>query len=109
MLNKEKPYVLLVAELIYKKIIDIKKNPDFSNINAIEAFIGSSTYLDISKGNFHDRLISKLSKNNFTKKVSDETIKLLHIQKNISIKQLIQFQDLLCKKSLSIRNMAKSF
>ena len=68
MLNKEKPYVLLVAELIYKKIIDIKKNPDFSNINAIEAFIGSSTYLDISKGNFHDRLISKLSKNNFTKK-----------------------------------------
>ena len=101
MLNKEKPYVLLVAELIYKKIIDIKKkNPDFSNINAIEAFIGSSTYLDISKGNFHDRLISKLSKNNFTKKkVSDETIKLLHIQKNISIKQLIQFQDFYYAKS----------
>ena len=101
MLNKEKPYVLLVAELIYKKIIDIKKkNPDFSNINAIEAFIGSSTYLDISKGNFHDRLISKLSKNNFIKKkVSDETIKLLHIQKNISIKQLIQFQDFYYAKS----------
>ena len=45
MVSKEKPYVLLVAELIYTKISEIKKkNPEFSNINAIENFIGSKVY-----------------------------------------------------------------
>ena len=43
--TKVKPYVLLVAELIYFKVCEIKKiNPDFSNINAIETFIGTKTY-----------------------------------------------------------------
>ena len=42
MSSKEKPYVILVAELIYLKISEIKKkNPEFTNINAIEAFIGT--------------------------------------------------------------------
>ena len=40
--SKEKPYILLVAELIYLEVYKIKiSNPDFSNINAIETFIGS--------------------------------------------------------------------
>jgi len=40
--SKEKPYVLLAAELIYLKVCEIKKeNPDLSNINAIESFISS--------------------------------------------------------------------
>jgi len=40
MISKEKPYVLYVAELIYLKICQIKKkNPDFSNINALESFM----------------------------------------------------------------------
>ena len=42
MSSKEKPYILLVAELIYSEVYRLKKkNSDFSNINAIEAFIGS--------------------------------------------------------------------
>ena len=42
--SKEKPYVLLVAEAIYLKVCEIKKrNPELSNINAIENFIGSTT------------------------------------------------------------------
>ena len=46
MQSKEKPYVLLVAELIYLKVSEIKnKNPDFSNINAIEAFRGTGSTL----------------------------------------------------------------
>ena len=66
MVSKEKPYVLLVAELIYSEICKIKKlNPDFSNINAIEAFIGSDVYKNISSGKFHDDLSKKLEKNNF--------------------------------------------
>ena len=84
--SKEKPYILLVAELIYSKICKIKKkNPEFSNINSIESFIGTETYQEISSGKFHDELFKKLEKNNYIdkktkKKIPDETIKLLHIQ-----------------------------
>ena len=96
MQSKKKPYVLLVAELIYSKVCELKKkNPELSNINAIENFIGSTTYNEISSGKFHDDLITKLSK----KKVSEETIRLLHIQKDLSIKQLIQFPELYFAKS----------
>ena len=50
MRSKEKPYILLVAELIYLKICDIKKiNPEFSNINAIETFIGSAELINLTK------------------------------------------------------------
>ena len=101
----EKPYVLLVAELIYSKICQIKKtSPELSNINAIENFIGTETYKKISGGKFHEELIYKLSKNNFIdsktkKKIPEETIRLLQIQKDITIKQLIQFPDLYYAKS----------
>ena len=96
MQSKKKPYVLLVAELIYSKVCDLKKkNPELSNINAIENFIGSTTYNEISSGKFHDDLITKLSK----KKAPEETIRLLHIQKDLSIKQLIQFPELYFAKS----------
>ena len=96
MLPKEKPYVLLVAEAIYSKVCEIKKkNPELTTANAIENFIGSKTYKEISSGKFHDELIDKVSK----KRVSEETLKLLHIQKNLSVKQLIQFPELYYAKS----------
>ena len=42
MSSKDKPYILLVAEIIYIEISKIKKNnPGFSNIDAIDNFIGS--------------------------------------------------------------------
>ncbi len=103
--HREKPYVLLVAELIYSEICKIKKNnPDFTNISAIEAFIGTKTYKDIGDGVFHDKLIDRLSKNNFIdkktkKKIPEETIKLLQIQKDLMIKQLIKFPELYYAKS----------
>ena len=105
MVSKEKPYVLLAAELIYLKVCKIKKsNPDFSNINAIEAFISSEEYQDISSGKFHDDLIQKLKKNKFIdkktkKKIPQETIELLQIQKDVMIKQLIKFPELYYAKS----------
>ena len=96
MSSKEKPYVLLVAEAIYLKVCEIKKrNPELSNINAIENFIGSTTYNEISSGKFHDKLINRVSK----KKIPEETLKLLHIQKDLSVKQLIQFPELYYAKS----------
>tara|TARA_Y100000287_G_C14225051_1_gene358484 strand:+ start:714 stop:1151 length:438 start_codon:yes stop_codon:yes gene_type:complete len=105
MKSKEKPYVLLVAELIYLQVCEIKKkNSNFSNINAIENFISTTTYEKISTGEFHDELLNKLEKNNFIdhktkKKIPEETIKLLHIQKDMMKKQLIQFPDLYYTKS----------
>ena len=102
---KDKPYVILVAELIYSKICEIKNlNPELSNINAIENFIGTETYENISSGNFHEKLIDKLKKNRFIdqntqKKIPEETIKLLQIQKDITVKQLIKFPDLYYAKS----------
>ena len=62
----ERPYVLFVAEKIYLEIFKIKKNnPDFSNIDAVENFIGTKLYKEISSGKFHDEWFEKLKKNNF--------------------------------------------
>tara|TARA_B100001758_G_C18315234_1_gene560127 strand:- start:256 stop:693 length:438 start_codon:yes stop_codon:yes gene_type:complete len=103
--SKERPYVLFVAEIIYKEICDIKKkNPSFSNIDAIEGFIGSVSYKKISSGQFHDEWLQNLKKNNFIdidtkKKIPEETIKLLKMQKEMMIKQLIQFPSLYYTKS----------
>ena len=70
--SKEKPYVLLVAEAIYLKVCEIKKrNPELSNINAIENFIGSTTYNEISSGKFHDELIEKVSKKKYLQRHLD--------------------------------------
>ena len=102
---KEKPYVLLVAELIYFKVSEIKKlNPDFSNIDAIENFIGTETYKEIGSGKFHENLMNKLKNNNFIdkitkKKIPKDTIEILQIQKEVMIKQLIQFPELYYTKS----------
>ena len=63
MVSKEKPYVLLVAELIYLEICEIKKKIQiFLILMLIEAFIGSEIYKKISSGKFHDELIKKLKK-----------------------------------------------
>ena len=103
--SKERPYILFVAEIIYSKICEIKKkNPGFSNIDAIDNFIGSETYNEISSGKFHDMWFDELSKNNFIdkktkKKIPEETLRLLKIQKEMMIKQLIQFPDLYYAKS----------
>ncbi len=103
--SKERPYVLFVAEKIYKEIVEIKKkNPELSNLDAIDTFIGSETYNYISSGKFHDDWLNKLNQNNFIdkktkKEIPKETIKLLNIQKEMMIKQLIQFPDLYFTKS----------
>ena len=105
MKSKEKPYVLFVAEVIYLKICEIKnKNPHFSNIDAIENFIGSKIYNNVSSGKFHDDWFKELEKQNFIdkktqKKIPDETIKLLRVQKDMMVKQLIKFPDLYYAKS----------
>ncbi len=105
MQSKEKPYVLYVAELIYKKVCEIKKkNSNFSNIDSIENFIGSETYKKISSGKFHNDWLSELEKNDYIdkktkKKIPEETIRLLQVQKDMMVKQLIQFPNLYYAKT----------
>ena len=105
MQSQKKPYVLYVAELIYSEISQIKKNNlDISSNDAIEAFIGSKKYDEISSGKFHDEWFDQLKNDKFIdkktkKKVPDETIRLLQLQKEMVIKQLIQFPNLYYSKS----------
>ncbi len=69
MISKEKPYVLFVAEKIYLEISKIKKNnPDISNIDAIDTFMGTDFYEKVSSGKFHDDWFDDLKKNNFIDK-----------------------------------------
>ena len=103
--SKERPYILFVAEIIYSEICEIKKKrSNLSNKNAIESFIGSKLYKEISSGKFHDKWFGKLKKNNFIdqitkRKIPDETMKLLKMQKNIMVKELIVFPDLYYTKN----------
>ena len=104
-IDKDKPYVIYMAESIYKNIAEIKKNnPDISNIDAIERFIGTPQYEDISSGKYHDSWFKDLEQNEFIdkdtgKKIPEETIKLLKMQKDITMKQLIKYPELYYTKS----------
>ena len=106
MLSKiKKPYVIYLAEIIYKNISEIKKkNLDISNIDAIEGFIGSKTYEEISSGKFHDTWFNYLENNKFVdkdsgEKIPNETIKLLYMQKEVTMKQLIKYTELYYAKT----------
>ena len=116
MQSKDKPYVLFVAEVIYLEIIEIKKkNSNFSNKEAIDAFIGNATYKNISSGKFHDDWLKDLEKNNFIdsktkKKIPKETFNLLKIQRDLMIKQLIKFPDLYyTKDNISLDISSRAF
>ena len=103
--DTDKPYVLRVAELIYLKIFNIKKeNPEISNIQAFEIFIATKDYDLISTGKFHDQWFLELKKNKFIdkitlKKINDETIKLLEIQKDAMVKFLMKIPKLYYTKN----------
>ena len=98
MKSNDKPYILHVAEKIYLEISTIKnKNNSFSNTDAIDTFIGSETYNEISSGKFHDEWFKQLK--NEKKKIPDETLRLLKIQREMMIKQLIQYPELYYTKN----------
>ncbi len=102
--NIDKPYILHVAEIIYLEILNLKQINNINNIEAIELFIGTETYKKISSGKFHNEWLNYLKKNNFIdettgKKIPIETVKLLEIQRDSMIKQLIQYPNLYYAKS----------
>ncbi len=103
--NTDKPYVLRVAELIYSKIFKIKiENPEMNNLQAFEVFMTTKDFELISSGEFHDQWFSELKNNNFIdqitgKKINDETMKLLEIQKDSMIKLLTKIPKLYYTKN----------
>ena len=102
----EKPYILYVAEKIYLEVAKIKsENKGFSITNSINSFIGSEIYKEISNGKFHDNWFKELNKKE--KKIPQETMRLLKIQKEMMIKQLIEYPELYYTKSNSPLKISK--
>ena len=103
--NTDQPYVLRVAEVIYSKIVGIKKeNPEMNNIQAFEIFMTTKEYDLISSGKFHDNWFMELKDNDFmdkisNKKINDETMRLLELQKDSMIKFLMKIPKLYYTKS----------
>ena len=103
--DNDKPFVLRVAELIYSKITNIKKeNSEITNIQAFEVFMTMKDYDLISSGEFHDNWFLELKSNNLVdkitgKKVNGETMRLLEIQKDSMIKFLMKIPKLYYTKS----------
>ena len=104
-LDKDKPYVLRVAELIYSSVVNIKKeNHGMTNIQAFELFMTTKDYDLISSGEFHNQWFLELKDNNFidkitSKKINDETMRLLEIQKDSMVKFLMKIPKLYYTKS----------
>ena len=77
--------MLYAAEEIYLKISKIKlKNPEISLIEAMERYIGSESYQNLSSGEFHNKLLKKLD----IEKIPKKTINLLLVQKKLVLEQL---------------------
>ena len=96
----KKPYVIYVAEIIYLYISIIKKKyPNIDTKEAINKFIETDEFNKLSSGALHNEWFNELKKNNYLdqetgKKIPDETIKLLEIQRDTTIKQLIKIPEL---------------
>ena len=104
-LDSDKPYVLRVAELIYSKVVNIKKeNSEMTNIQAFEVFMTTKDYDLISSGEFHNQWFLELKKNDSIdkqtgKKINEETMRLLEIQKDSMVKFLMKIPKLYYTKS----------
>ena len=101
----EKPYVLRAAEFVYSNIVKIKsRNPEVNNIQAFEIFMTSEEYDLLSSGKFHDNWFLELKNNEFIdqitkKKINEETLRLLELQKDSMIKFLMKIPKLYYTKS----------
>ena len=101
----DKPYVLRAAEFVYSNITEIKKqNPEINNIQAFEIFMTTKEYDTLSSGEFHNQWFLELKNNNFVdsvtkKKIDEETLRLLQLQKDSMLKFLMKIPKLYYTKS----------
>jgi len=111
MLSKDKkPYVIYMAEIIYSYISIIKKkDSNIETSDAINKFMETKEYKRLSNGTLHDEWFAELKTNNYMdqetgEKIPTETIKLLDIQRDMTVKQLIKIPPLYEKKNNTLIN-----
>ena len=109
----KKRYVIHVAEIIYS-YVSIEKNryPDIDVKQAINKFMETNEFTKLSTGALHDEWFSELKKNEYLdketgNKIPDETIKLLEIQKDITVKNLIKIPKLYETKNNTLIDASK--
>ena len=97
MLSKtKKPYVIYMAEIIYSYISIIKKKDStISTKDAINKFMETDQFKRLRDGTLHDEWFIELKKSNYINKetgtiIPKETIKLLEIQRDVTVKQLVE-------------------
>ena len=100
LLQSKRPYVIYMAEIIYSYISIIKnKNPIINTKEAINKFMKTSDFDKLSSGSLHDDWFNELKTNDYIdsatgKEIPKETIKLLELQRDATIKQLIKIPEL---------------
>ena len=107
-----KPYVLKAAEKIYFNVCKIKDENLLDNEKAIESFIKTDHYEKLCTGEFHDEWLSTIKNNEnidpeTNQKIPDETIRLLEIQRDAMIKELIKIPKLYDAKNQQLIELSK--
>ena len=107
-----KPYVLKVAEKIYFNVCKIKDEKQLDNEKAIESFIKTDHYEKLSTGDFHNEWLNLIRDNKnidpeTNQKIPDETLKLLEIQRDAMMKELIKIPKLYDTKNNQLIELSK--
>ena len=107
-----KPYVLKAAEKIYFNVCKIKDENLLDNEKAIESFIKTDHYEKLCTGEFHNEWLSTIKNNKnidpeTNQKIPDETIRLLEIQRDAMIKELIKIPKLYNVKNHQLIELSK--
>tara|TARA_B110001452_G_C14987601_1_gene345252 strand:+ start:106 stop:546 length:441 start_codon:yes stop_codon:yes gene_type:complete len=114
-MNKKvkKPYVIYMAEVIYSYISIIKKdNSQISTEEAINKFIETNDFIKLSSGKLHNQWFAQLKLNNYKdintgEDIPKETLKLLEIQRDATIKQLVKVPELYEAKNNTLIEASK--
>ena len=107
-----KPYVLKAAEKIYLNVCKIKDENLLDNEKAIESFIKTDHYEKLCTGEFHNEWLNTIKNNEnidpeTNQKIPDETIRLLEIQRDAMIKELIKIPKLYDTKNHQLIELSK--
>ena len=107
-----KPYVLKAAEKIYFNVCKIKDENLLDNEKAIENFINTDHYDKLCTGEFHNEWLNTIKNNKnidpeTNQKIPDETIRLLEIQRDAMIKELIKIPKLYNVKNHQLIELSK--
>ena len=107
-----KPYVLKAAEKIYFNVCKIKDENLLDNEKAIENFINTDHYDKLCTGEFHNEWLNNIKNNEnidpeTNQKIPDETLRLLEIQRDTMMKELIKIPKLYDAKNNQLIELSK--